>query len=113
MKKYRINHIVVILVVVSIIIGIVLTHEYRSGIMASSSNNVELSDDDLLIDISRDDLNIKISDNENFFVYIGRPTCPDCKEFKLYKIVLGTGMPGLAGAFSWLRLQYKRMLGRG
>lgn len=38
---------------------------------------------------------------------------PDCKEFKIYKMVLGTGMPALAGAFSWLRLWYKRMLGRG
>lgn len=38
---------------------------------------------------------------------------PDCKEFKIYKIVLSTGRPALAEIFSWLRLQYKRMLGRG
>lgn len=38
---------------------------------------------------------------------------PDCKEFKIYKAVLGTGNLTLIGAFSRLRLQYKRMLGRG
>lgn len=37
---------------------------------------------------------------------------PDCMEFKIYKIILKLGIPQVTGSFSWLRLQYKKMLGR-
>lgn len=40
------------------------------------------TDKSLLISITREELTEKISKNENIYVYIGRPTCPDCKVFE-------------------------------
>lgn len=41
-----------------------------------------LNDKSLLISITKEELNEKISKNEKIYVYIGRPTCPDCKAFE-------------------------------
>ena len=82
MKKGKIRYISVIFLIVSIIMAIVLVANNRNKTIVSIGSDIEISNDNLLIDITRDDLNKKISDNENFFIYIGRPTCPDCKEFK-------------------------------
>lgn len=46
----------------------------NSKVLASTKN-------ELLINIDQTELNQKISNKEQFFVYIGRDTCPDCRAF--------------------------------
>ena len=79
MKNKKLILLIPTIVIIAIII---LNFNYRNKFKINYLSNIEKNDKNLLIDITREELNERISKNENIYVYIGRPTCPDCKEFE-------------------------------
>lgn len=77
------NKKLILLIPTIVIIAIIyFNFNDRNKFKINYLSNIEKSDKNLLIDITREELNKRISKNENIYVYIGRPTCPDCKEFE-------------------------------
>lgn len=48
---------------------------------SKNSNSLDVETNHLVITISQEEFEHKISDKENFWIYIGRPNCPDCQQF--------------------------------
>lgn len=69
--------------------------DYNNKLSYNSVSATTSSTTNLLININQDEFKEKISNNESFFIYIGRPTCPYCRTFmpKLEEILLETNKP--------------------
>ena len=72
-KKYFMGFLFLFLILFSICFCYGCKSEF---VNAKSENNVNL------IQITQDELKEKIQDRESLLVYIGRPSCPDCKKFQ-------------------------------
>ena len=71
MKNKKLILLIPTIVIIAIII---LNFNYRNKFKINYLSNIEKNDKNLLIDITREELNKRISKNENIYVYIGRPT---------------------------------------
>lgn len=92
MKKLDSKH-VVILIISFVIIFAAGTFYLKTYISAKQNDKILTnSNQRFLIEITQNELNQKITDKESFFVYVGRPSCPDCKTFmpKLEEILSNT-----------------------
>ena len=79
MKKKKIIILIPFIVIIAIII---LISNNTDKVEINYLSNIETNDKRLLIDITREELNERITKNEKIYVYIGRPTCTVCKEFE-------------------------------
>lgn len=62
-----------------------LLHNYYTNPLSETEkqSNLESSNEkcEYLVAISQKDLNKKLEKKDSFWVYIGRPSCPDCQRF--------------------------------
>ena len=69
------------------IVGLVCLKLYNHNV--NTSDEMETQDDlemhnekcEYLVDISQEELNERLEKKDSFWVYIGRPSCPDCQSF--------------------------------
>lgn len=62
-----------------------LLHNYYANALSEAEKQSDLESCnekcEYLIDISQKDLDEKLGKKDSFWVYIGRPSCPDCQRF--------------------------------
>jgi predicted bacteriocin transport accessory protein len=80
-KQVKIKYLIIPFIILFLLTGLFVVNNYYKNTLESNSKISSFSCKNLLLDISQDALNEKILNKESFFIYIGRPTCPDCKTF--------------------------------
>ena len=58
-----------------------VTVEETSEVITNEAGEVYEENSDRLDNISKGDFKKKISSQENFWMYVGRPNCPDCQKY--------------------------------
>ena len=58
-----------------------VTVEETSEVITNEAGEVYEENSDRLENISKGDFKKKISSQENFWIYVGRPNCPDCQKY--------------------------------
>lgn len=58
-----------------------VTVEETSEVITNEAGEVSEENSDRLDNISKGDFKKKISSQENFWIYVGRPNCPDCQKY--------------------------------
>lgn len=58
-----------------------VTVEETSEVITNEAGEVYEENSDRLDNISKGDFKKKISSQENFWIYVGRPNCPDCQKY--------------------------------
>lgn len=58
-----------------------VTVEETSEVITNEASEVYEENSDRLDNISKGDFKKKISSQENFWIYVGRPNCPDCQKY--------------------------------
>lgn len=58
-----------------------VTAEETSEVITNEAGEVNEENSDRLDIISKGDFKKKISSQENFWIYVGRPNCPDCQKY--------------------------------
>jgi len=93
MRKRNIGILIVLTMLFVCVGDLFILDLYGKHGRVSETKEIETSKDSLerakfkngeceyLVNISRKDLDIKLESNESFWVYVGRPSCPDCQVF--------------------------------